>query len=154
CVVDSDSGQTSGRGAKRNRSLVVEPAPDGERVAGRHLLQEPPSEEFGDDLLRRSALEVRGKLDAVVLALRGCGQNDQLSIGEFHGILLRLRRQTAPSPPKPRRGDEAGGVDPGNAWPTGAATVPLGSERIASPFWSGSKKIGIVAAAQLSGAVG
>jgi len=89
---------------------MVMPPPNGERIARRNLLQESLGEELGDDLLGCAALEVRGKLDPAVLALRGGGQDDELGIGEFHGILRSVATAKAPSPPKPRSGDGAGGV--------------------------------------------
>src|SRR6266568_6551903 len=89
---------------------MVVPPPDRQRIARRDLFKEPPAKELGDDLLGCAPLEVRGKLDAAVLALRGRGQDDELGVGEFHGILRSVTTAKAPSPPKPRDGDAAGGA--------------------------------------------
>ena len=45
------------------------------------------AEEPGETTLWAVALEVGGKLNAVVLTLRGRRQEDELGIGEFHGDL-------------------------------------------------------------------
>jgi hypothetical protein len=52
---------------------MVVPPPDPQRITRRDLFKEPPAKKLRDDFLGGTALEVRGKLDPMVPALRGCG---------------------------------------------------------------------------------
>jgi hypothetical protein len=52
------------------------------------------------------------EINGSILTLCGGRKQYQLRVGEFHsGFSIRLRRHLAPSPPKPRRGDHAGGAE-------------------------------------------
>ena len=68
-------------------AFVVVPAPDRQRIACQDVFQAPRRGAWRETTLWAVALEVGGKLNAVVLALRGRRQDDELGVGEFHGDL-------------------------------------------------------------------
>jgi hypothetical protein len=108
-VVNPDRLKPSLGDAQGVRSIPVA-TPHRRRTAGSDFLDEALGEELGDDLAGRAAGQIRRPFKRTVVTSRGGCQQPQLGVGQFHGILHRLRRRLAPPPPKPRNGHEAGGA--------------------------------------------
>src|SRR5262249_7854978 len=110
-LVDLDRVETALGDAQRQRPVLLVPPPDRKRAVGGHLFDQAFGQELAEDLVIGTAPQGRTKLDAAVLALRGRGSQHELGVGEFHrDPPFGLRRRLAPSPPKPRTGDSAGGA--------------------------------------------
>jgi hypothetical protein len=82
--LDLDGRKAALGDTKGKRAVVLVAAPDRQGVGGADLLDQALGEELADELLGRSALQIRGELDAAILALRGGGQEYELRIGELH----------------------------------------------------------------------
>jgi hypothetical protein len=138
-LVDLDGRKAASGDAQRERPILLVTAPDRQRAARLDFFGQSIGQEFADHFVGGAALQVRGKLDTAILALRGGGQEHELGVGEFHrDPPFGSRRPIAPSPPTPRDGDKAGGAgipERGHATSSSRATLPLCSHRNASPFW-------------------
>src|SRR5215207_3456484 len=97
-----------------------------------HLFDQTLAQQLGGKLLSRTAPQLWRQRDAAIFALRGSGQNDQLSIAELHRILRSASDGNhPPSPPKPRKWRKSpAGQDPGSR---PAPTLTLCSQRKSSP---------------------
>jgi hypothetical protein len=85
---------------QRERDTLIVRAPDLLLRIGRHLLDGAVRQQCGEDLLQRSALQVRrDRQDHAALPFRRGGDDLALGLGQFgsHGSLLAERRRIAPS---------------------------------------------------------
>jgi hypothetical protein len=115
-VFDLDGRKALLRDAQRAGTFVIAP-PHRQRAARWDLLDEALRQELGDDLTGRAAGQIGRPFEETVVA-------------------PRCRRRLPPSPPKPRSGREAGGVEFRRAWQAlETLTVPLHSAGKASHFW-------------------
>ena len=57
--------------------------PDRERATGGHFLKQAGADELTDNLSGGFASNIYWQLNATIIALLGCGQNDELGIGKF-----------------------------------------------------------------------
>src|SRR6266540_2598067 len=121
---------------KPDRSLLLITPPDREARGSQDLFQHLGAQQLVDDLLA-AVLQVVGYLQGTVIALTGAGQENELCIGELHGILLRLRAPDgAVTAEAPRwRASQRGRIpERSHAASSSRATLPLCSHRNASPF--------------------
>src|ERR1700675_153181 len=81
-ILDGDRIEAVLGDAKRHRSTFVIAAPDWERTRGANLLQQTGADELIDSLSGGFALDIRRQFNSAIIALRSCGQNDELRIGE------------------------------------------------------------------------
>src|SRR5258708_287983 len=123
--------------AKRYRSALVIASPDRERATGVDLLQQAGADQLINNLSGGSAFKVRRQFNSAIIALRSCGQNDELRIGEsWHrdpplhwcGVVCRHHHS-------PTVAFRPAGQDPEVLRAPGTVTLPLRSHANASPFW-------------------
>jgi hypothetical protein len=72
-LIDLDGRKAALGGAQREWCVVLLTTPDRQRAGGADLLDQTFGQELVDELLGHSALQVRDKLDAAILALGGGG---------------------------------------------------------------------------------
>src|SRR5215210_4178505 len=101
--------------AQRHRTVRIVAPPHRQRAARPHLIDQALAQQLGGKLLSRTAPQLWRQRDAAIFALRGSGQNDQLSLAELHRILRSASDGNhPPSPPEPRKWRKiAGGAGSG-----------------------------------------
>jgi len=66
--------------AKRHRPAVVIASPDRQRASGADLLQQAGADELVNRLSGGFAFDARRQFNSAIIALRSCGQNDELRV--------------------------------------------------------------------------
>src|SRR6266436_373792 len=75
------------RDAQGARTILVIATPNRQRGASANLFDHSRGQELGDDLLGGTAGQIRRRFKGAIVALRSRGQQQQLGLGQFHGIL-------------------------------------------------------------------
>src|SRR5262249_36442829 len=82
-ILDTDGFQALLGNAQRPRPFVIIAPPLSQRATDADLFQQSRADQLVHDLACCSAFEVRRQLHTAIVALRGCGQDAELRIGEF-----------------------------------------------------------------------
>src|SRR5882672_10116113 len=124
------AGMRSARGPSSSRRHTgIEPR-------ARTSSTSPSVRSFATTLPAAPPVQFRRGFKGTVVALRGRGQEQQLGVGQFHGILHSVGNNDCPRPHRsPALATKPAGQDPtGLQYPVEATTLPLCLGRNASPF--------------------